>query len=149
MFHGGDQRGIRKEIAVLNHRVDPSDIHVHDSAGINIEVANFAVAHLSIRQSHKLSAGMDQSIWIFAEQSIVGWLAGESNRIGFGLGAVAPSIKDDEYERFGTQGNSWFACCHFAPQDERKIYRSRSNPGNEVSPGTNVFRRFTLKTINS
>src|SRR4029077_6014670 len=74
-----------------------------DSPGANVEVTNFAIAHLSFRQSHKWPAGMNQSVGILAEQTIVGRLARQGDGIRFGLGSIPPAVEDDEDERLGTR----------------------------------------------
>ena len=44
--HGIDQRRVLLELAVLDHQVDLGDVHVDDAAGADVEVPDFAVAHL-------------------------------------------------------------------------------------------------------
>ena len=91
---------MRKELAVLDHQIDSRDVHVNDAAGTDVEMADFAVAHLAFGQADKRAAGVDQSIRILAQQPVVGWLAGERDGVGFGFGAVSPAVEDDENERF-------------------------------------------------
>ena len=97
MLHGFDEHWVLKEFAVLNHEIDARDIHVHDPAGTHVEMANFAVAHLSFGQTDKGPAGMNERIGIFAQQAVIGGLASESDGVGLGFGAVAPSVENDEY----------------------------------------------------
>src|SRR5581483_6671440 len=92
----------REEAAVLDHQVDSRDVHMDDAARADVQVAYLAVSHLAVWQSHVLAAGVDQRIGILTQQAVVGWLVRQCNGIGFGLRAVAPAIKDDKYERFGS-----------------------------------------------
>jgi len=54
-----------KEFSVLNHQVDARDIHVNDAAGADIEMADFAIAHLAFGQSDERTAGVDERVGIF------------------------------------------------------------------------------------
>src|SRR5712671_3505704 len=118
MLHRGQQNGMREELAVLDHQVDASDVHVHDATGPDVEMSDLAVAHLSFGQSNKRSAGVNQRVGIFAQQTVVGGLARESDGVGFRLGAVSPAVENDEDE--------WFGSRHFPPQrqgEEIRAYR--------------------------
>src|SRR4029077_1149749 len=113
MLQGGDQGGVGEEVAVLDHQVDAGDVHVDDAAGADIEVADFAVSHLAVRETNEWSAGVNERVGIFAQQTVVGGLVGEGDRVGFSLGAIAPSVKDDEDERFRTGHFSNRSCSSF------------------------------------
>ncbi len=79
---------------------------MHDAAGADVEVADLAVAHLAFGQADERAAGVDERVGILAQQAVVGGLAGECDGVGFGFGAVAPAVEDDEDQRFRT--------CHFS-----------------------------------
>src|SRR4051812_48493329 len=106
LLHGLDQHRVGEKFAVLDHQVDAGDVHVHNSAGADVEMPNLAVSHLSFGQSDKWSAGMNQRVGIFTQQAIIGGLAGEGDGIGFGFGAVSPAIENDENERFWARHKS-------------------------------------------
>src|SRR5215469_7867364 len=73
----------------------------------DVEVPDFAVAHLAFRQANKRAAGLNQGVGIFAQQAVVSRLAGEGDGVSFGFGAITPAVEDDEDEWFGTgQSNS-------------------------------------------
>src|SRR5882757_5559751 len=103
MFHRGQQNGMREELAVLDHQVDAGDVHMYDATGPDVEMSDLAVAHLSLGQSDERSAGVDERVRIFAQQTVVGRLARERNGVGLGLGAVPPAVEDDEDEWFRTR----------------------------------------------
>src|SRR5580704_11223551 len=102
MLHRGEQHGVGKELSVLDHQIDAGDVHVHDAAGADVEMSDFAVSHLPFGQADKRSTGMDESVGIFAQQAVVGRLAGQRDRVGLGFGAIAPAVEDDEDEWFRT-----------------------------------------------
>ena len=103
ILHRLDEHGMGEEFAVLDHQVDARDVHVHDAPRADVEMADFAVAHLPFGQSDKRSAGVNQRVGIFAQQPVVGWLARQGDGVGFGFGAVSPAVENDENERFGTR----------------------------------------------
>ena len=102
VFHGRDKNGMREKFAILDHQLDARAVHVHDAPGTNVEMADFAIAHLAIGQADIFAAGVNQSVGIFAQQSIIGWLARQSDRVGVSFGAISPAVEDDEYQGFGT-----------------------------------------------
>ncbi len=91
--------GFFLEFAGSDHRVDARDVHLHDAAGADVEVADFAVAHLPVGQSDEVVGGLDQRVGKFAQQLVVGGLARERDGVVGGFGAIAPSIEDGENER--------------------------------------------------
>ena len=110
VLHGLEQYRMRKEFAVLDHQIDAGDVHVHDAASADVQMADFAVAHLPFGQADKRAAGLNERVGIFAQQPVIGWLARERDGIGFGFGAISPAVEDDENERFRTRHNSRIFC---------------------------------------
>src|SRR6266568_7353819 len=96
VLHGAEQYGMLKEFAILDHQLDAGRIHVDDASGADVQVSDFAVTHLIVRQADILAAGMNQRIGILAQQAVVNRLAGKSDGIGFSFGTVAPAVEDDE-----------------------------------------------------
>ena len=119
ILHRFNQHWVRKEIAILDHQVDTRDVHVHNASGANIQMADFTIAHLAFGQPDKRPAGVDQSIWILAQQPVIGRLARERNSVGLGFGAVSPAIEDDKDERFGTRHRSALSSWLLAPRLEK------------------------------
>ena len=72
---GGHQHWIAEQRAVGNCDVNARDIHVYDAAGAQIQVANFGVAHLAVRQANEVVAGPDECVWEIAKKAIVIGLA--------------------------------------------------------------------------
>ena len=61
-IHGGAVGGIFKEAAVLNGPGDSGQILINHTAAADIGVANLAVAHLAVRQSHIQPGGGEGGI---------------------------------------------------------------------------------------
>src|SRR5664279_4835746 len=95
IFHRLDEYGMREEFAIQDHQVDARNVHMNDAPGTHIQVANLAVSHLPLGQSHKRPAGMNERVGVFAEQSVVNWLARERDGVGLGFGSVSPAVEND------------------------------------------------------
>ena len=106
IFHGGEQHRMREEFAVLDHELDARAVHVHDASRADVEMPDFAITHLAVRQSDVRAAGVNQSVGIVAQKAVIIRLAGQRDGVGFGFGAISPAVEDDEDERFGT-GHFW------------------------------------------
>ena len=52
--HGRKQHGMREELAVLDHQVNARDVHVNDAPRANIEMSNFAIAHLPLVDAQRV-----------------------------------------------------------------------------------------------
>jgi hypothetical protein len=102
VLHGVEQHRMLEKFSVLDHQIDAGDVHVHDAAGADVEMANLAVAHLAFGQADERAAGVNERVGIFAQQAIVGGFARQSDGVGFGFGAVSPAVEDEEDEGFGT-----------------------------------------------
>src|SRR5208282_504656 len=100
---------------VLDHQVDASDVHVNDAPRPNIEMSNFAVAHLPLGEANKWSAGMNQRVGILAQQAVVSRFARQGNGVSLGFGAVSPAVEDNEDEWFRTGHGSCY--CFFVSDD--------------------------------
>ena len=98
-LHGLHDRRVLLELARSDQRVDARDVHLHNAARADVQVADFAVAHLPVRQAHKVVRSLDQRVRELAQQLVVGGLAGQRNGIVGGFGAITPSVKDGQNER--------------------------------------------------
>src|SRR5205085_10270874 len=58
------ERAIPKEAAIGDGAIDPYEILHHDAAGAEIQVANFAVADLMLRQSNRQTRSREQRLRI-------------------------------------------------------------------------------------
>src|ERR1700747_717523 len=71
-----------------------------DTAGANVRLAPFAIAHLTVGQSHIRPRSMDQGVREFPEQFVISRLACESDGVAFGFLTIAPSIQDGKHNWF-------------------------------------------------
>src|SRR6266550_846710 len=111
VLHRSEKYGVGEELAILDHQFDTRAVHVDDTAGADIEMSHFTVAHLPVGQAHIFPTGMDKRVGIFAEQAIVGRLLRHRDRVGFRLGSVTPAVKNNENQWFGTghSGGYWLS----------------------------------------
>src|SRR5690349_9550336 len=156
VLHRFKQNGVREEIAFLNHEVDLGDVHVHDAAGSDVQVPDFAVAHLPGGQPDVTPAGMDQRIGKHFEHPVVIWFSGESNGIGRRWRRVSPAIKNDE--------NQWLVhgkgeilneseisrrllrdCVAQPSQTKASNLRCVSNPSLRYKPTAPTFASVTVR----
>ncbi len=109
--HGFEEGGVGEELAGVDGVVDAGDVHADDAAGAEVEVADFAVAHLAVGQADVVVAGVDEGVGVLAEEAVVGGLAGEGDGVAVGFGAVAPAVENGEDDRrCGSHGYkfTWF-----------------------------------------
>ena len=84
------------ELIVDDEGIDAGDVHADYAAGADVEMADFTVAHLAVGQADEVLTGADEGVGVFREQLVVGGLAGQRDGVGFGPGAIAPSVEDGE-----------------------------------------------------
>ena len=96
------------ELVGGDQRVDARDVHLHNAACADVQVADFAVAHLPVGQADEVLGGADERVGKLAQQLVVGGLSGQRDGVVGGFSAVAPSVKDGENERMlgGAQAES-------------------------------------------
>ena len=105
VFHRLQQNRVRKQFSVLDHQIDAGDVHVNDAASADVEMADFAVTHLSFRQPNVRATGVNQGVGILAQQAVISRLARERDGVGFGFGAVSPAVEDGQNKRFRSGQN--------------------------------------------
>ena len=94
------QRRIGKKTPIRNRRIDARHIHAHNASRAKIQMANFRVTHLPIRQPHKVVARPQQRVRKIPQQRVVDRLTRQRNRIAVGLSSIAPAIENSQ--------NNWF-----------------------------------------
>lgn len=97
---GAGENGIGEEGAVLDGGIDTGDVHADDASGTEVEMADFAVAHLAVGKSDVVVAGADEGVGVGGQELVVGGLAGERDSVAVSLRAVAPAVEDGEDNRF-------------------------------------------------
>src|SRR5437763_9223662 len=76
---------------------------MHNTSSADVEMPDFAISHLPLRQPNVRSAGMNQGVGVLAKEAVVGRFTRQRDRIGFSFGAISPAIKNDQNERFRTR----------------------------------------------
>ena len=54
------EHGVVEQLAACDHVVDADDIHLDDAAGADVEMAHFAIAHLTVGQPDERSVGANR-----------------------------------------------------------------------------------------
>src|SRR5690348_4117795 len=104
-LHGFQEQRLAEKLAGGDFCVEARDVHLHDAASSDVEMAYFAVAHLLVGKTDKRPGSVNQHVGEFLDQRIVDWLAREGDSISIGGGRVAPAVEDGEHD--------WFrALCH-------------------------------------
>src|ERR1700678_4108490 len=99
MVHGLEQRSVFEELASVDGMINPCYVHAHDAAGAEVQMADFAVAHLTVRQADEMFTGANEGVGIFPQQAVVVGLASKSNCVTVSFGAVTPAVEDCENDR--------------------------------------------------
>ena len=63
MLHRGQQRGIAEELARRDHVIDARHVHVDDAARADVQMADFAVAHLALPASPRMARRCEPACW--------------------------------------------------------------------------------------
>ena len=66
-------------------------------------MSDFAVTHCSFGQADVFAAGVDEGVWVFRHEHVIGGDVCLFYGVGLvlvGVGVKAPSVTDDEYEWF-------------------------------------------------
>ena len=78
------------------------DVHVDHAARADVQVADFAVAHLPVGQADEAAAGVDQRVGKLAQQLVVVGLAGQRRwRCRCDGGRIAPAVENVRTSGFG------------------------------------------------
>src|ERR1700691_529224 len=91
-FHGVAEQRLALEFAAGDELVDARDVHVHDASCADIQVADFAIAHLSFGEADGGAGSMNERVGKLLQQAIVIWFARESDGVAFAFGAIAPAV---------------------------------------------------------
>src|SRR5580704_3769515 len=90
--HRFNENGVLEKFAVANHQVEAGAIHVNDAPGADIQVADFAVAHLSIGQADPFAGGMNQSVREALEEIVIVRFTRKGDGVARCFGAETPAV---------------------------------------------------------
>src|SRR5271154_530139 len=99
-FHGFEEQRLAGKFAAGDDLVYARDVHMHDAAGADIQMADFTIAHLSFGEADGGAGGVDERVGKFLEEAIVIWFAREGDGVAGGFGAVAPAVEHGEDDGF-------------------------------------------------
>jgi len=88
------QGRIEGQAAVFDRFADPDQFLADDASRADREMADFGIAHLTIRQTHISAAGLDQGMGIGLPERIHHRRFSQGNRIGFGRLPISPSHRE-------------------------------------------------------
>ncbi len=99
----GDARDHRvaPERLVVDGVVDARDVHHRDAAGAKVQVADFAVSHLSRRKADVGTAGADDVVRVRREEGVEPRCLGEADGVVGGLFPFTETVENDEDEGRG------------------------------------------------
>jgi len=97
---GADERGVFKEAAVRDRLVDAGNVHADDAACAEIEMADLGVAHLAVRKTDKVVAGVNEGAGKLFDKAVVDRLARKRDGIAMSIGTVTPPVEDSKDDRF-------------------------------------------------
>jgi hypothetical protein len=100
-FESVHEHGHGGEFAIANALVDAGEVLIHDATGTEVQVADFAVAHLAVGQADVLTAGADGAARVGGVEVVVERGPGEQGGVaighglGFAAGVDAPAVTDN------------------------------------------------------
>ena len=106
-IHRVDQKRLAEKLAARDELVDACDVHLNDAASAHIQVANFAVAHLSFGQAHMRPGGVNQGVRKILQQAVVIRLARKSDGVALRPGMVAPAVEHGEHDWYRSVGHGF------------------------------------------
>jgi hypothetical protein len=92
VLHCLDESLVVKELARLDRVIYARGVHSNDAAGADVEVAHFAVAHLSRSQAYVLPRSFNECVGKLLVPLIEMRRLSESNSVTFSLGGVTESV---------------------------------------------------------
>jgi len=123
-LHGLLEQWHLLQLVIRDHQVDARDVHVHDAARADIQMADFTVAHLAFGQADGRSGRLNQGIRKFPQQFVVGWLAREGDGISLCIGTIAPPIEYRQHHWFRSFSHGRFSSLESFPVFNRGLRRS-------------------------
>ena len=95
------QRRTVTEASGPDHLVDARDVHLHNAARTNVEVADLTVTHLSVRQADVRPVSADERMRESPPETVEGGRTGHRYGVVCRVRVVAPAVRDGQYEWFG------------------------------------------------
>ena len=100
VLHRLKQSGIFKKGTILNLLCDPSQFLVHNPPGPHVQMSHLGIPHLSLRQSHRHSAGIPSHEGVLPHQCVHHRGLRLCYRIAFGFLIESVSVQNHKHYRF-------------------------------------------------
>jgi hypothetical protein len=94
------QRWVGEEGAFFDFNVQTRQVLIHDTPGAQVNVTDFGVAHLAVRQAHFQARRVNQRMRTFRPQGIHDRGFGVENSVILAVFTVAIAIQNHQYHRF-------------------------------------------------
>ena len=133
VFHRGAQRFVIKKVAVADRFGDAHQHLVHHAAGTDVGVADFAVAHLAVRQTDVQPRRADGGVRIFRKQAGQVGRLGCFDRVAAHLRVDPETVHDAQYNRFFHNPDSFLPCTWQSMQNLRRSPPQQSSRSRSVS----------------
>ena len=99
LFDQGDERGRTLDFAAGNGFVDARQVLDHHAAGADIEMADFGIAHLAVRQADVLARSVENSVRTALPEAAEIRCLSLANGVIARVVAPAPAIQNDQHHR--------------------------------------------------
>src|SRR5207245_11672348 len=93
-----------KELARLNALRDADDVLRDDAAGPQVQVSDFAVAHLPRREPDGKARGLQQRVWDAAPEAMPRRCGAELDGVAVPTRAKSPAVQHNQHDR-GARGS--------------------------------------------
>src|SRR5690606_5668975 len=126
---GSEEGVVFKEASLPDRLRHPGQILVDDSTCADVQVTHFGIAHLTLRQSHGLAAGLKKGMGIFRPVAVEMGLLRLGDGIAVGFLPHGKAVQDD-------QGYRLFPVTHrfFPPA----AINCRKDSGSRLAPPTSA-----------
>jgi len=95
----GDEDRVAEEGPISNGVVDAHEVLHHEAPGTQVEMPDFAIAHLSLGEPDGPSRGVEQCSRVVGHEGVPRGRIGERDGVAFALGAVSPAIEYHQNHR--------------------------------------------------
>ena len=125
LSHARDERRILEERSVADRFADAHEVLHHDAAGAEVQVSDFAVAHLSLGKPDRAAGRLEQRPRVSRDERVPGRGVRQRDGVALALGAISPAVEHDEHDRAGVTA---LGTVHWIEDesDEPEIYLRRA-----------------------
>src|SRR5262249_9776881 len=93
-LHGIQEHCVTEEASTLDSRIYSRDVHPDDAAGADVQMADFAIAHLAIGQADRITRAFNQGVGIVLQPFVQVRSVGECDGVALAACRVAEAVED-------------------------------------------------------